>query len=878
MTQEDIRALSATASAAINNTDSATSQDDKKAEDQEKQRFQAYNLKIKTPTEVQSEFSAELGFDPFDINQVAQHCESEPILNEHVTNLLELQQNMGSMLIERFEKNMEAFKKYIPEIYEQFYEYKPTETLEFICTSNGIPNLYFTERKEFFYKTFNPVELCNTQVDTVLEHCPFQQINYTLDLERLGQIHHRYLNEIVKFQSNKISAKASPLISNSMPIAILVGVGLGYHIGHLCERIEIGNLILIEPNTDLFFGSLHAFDWANLLEYINENHLGIYFMVGQDKKNVFEDLNAFYERHGRMLACFMWSMVHYRSKEIDEIADRLIEDYQRSYATLGFYDDHLFAVSHGIHHIMNKVHFMKRGNLKDEYTNIPICVIANGPSLSHDLPFLRKVQDKVFIFACGSAIETLYNAGIRPDFYGCTERLRVVSEHLSLLPDQDFIRGRILIAGDVVHPEVTKLFDHTAVFGKADENFFWLALSRLYSQFKQVATVSLMNPLVGNLGVSATTQMGFKNIYFFGTDNGTKREDMMTHPDESLYYNKIVVERRKKQEEEEKNAAAKELDGIENLEKEATVTIDESQKDESKDTTTETKNDTKSSAKDDAATKKKDEKEEAKRAEKIKNASLSGLEYTLEGNFGGEVYTSYIYKLSASYMNVIIRHGINDKKLNYFNCSDGAKLEGAIPVHSENLNWFLDLPDIDRKKFIDYIDNEKTMEIKLTDANIRDMVSPEIIYHMIDLILKILKKEERPTNRIEYVLMLQTTCELVHQLSNTRDKYAADFFDGSLDCFFAMLLRTLYLIKDEEEAIKYTEEQIKYIEYFLDDVKRLYKFLPNYCAEDHQIHLHGKIGYDHPDSPAPDLRIRDPLVTQEDRDNYPTRKFVKRYE
>lgn len=619
-------------------------------------------------------------------------------------------------------------------------------------------------------------------------------------------------------------------------------------------------------------------------------------MVGQDKKNVFEDLNSFYDRHGRMLACFMWSMVHYRSKEVDEIADRLIEDYQRSYATLGFYDDHLFAVSHGIHHLMDKVHFMKRGALKDEYTNIPICVIANGPSLSHDLPFLRKVQDKVFIFACGSAIETLYNAGIRPDFYGCTERLRVVSEHLSLLPDQDFVRGRILIAGDVVHPEVTKLFDHTAVFGKADENFFWLALSRLYSQFRQVATVSLMNPLVGNLGVSAVTQMGFKNIYFFGTDNGTKREDMMTHPDESLYYNKIAVERRKKQEEDDKKATAKELEGLEAPKAEATeakveakdtkdtAAAPESAKDAAKSEAAASeaakdaaKSEATASA-DDEAAKKKAEEEEAKRAERVKNATLSGLAYVLDGNFGGEVHTSYVYKLSASYMNVIIRYGISEQKLNYFNCSDGAKLEGAAPVHSEDLGWFLDLPDINRKEFLDYIDNEKTMEIKITDANIRDMVSPDIIHRMVSLILKILKKEERPTTRLEYVLMLQTTCELVHQLNETRDKYAADFFDGSLDCFFAMLLRTLYLIKDEEEAIKVTEEQLKFIEYFLDDVEKLYKFLPNYCAEDHQVYLHGKIGYDHPDSPAPALRTRDPLVTQEDRDNYPTRKFVKRYE
>ena len=558
MTQEDIKSLSSTSSVDANVSSSAASEaSSQQQETTSGNYFEAFNLNIKTKQEVEAEFTEELGFDPYDIDQMAEHSDAQPVFKENITNLMELQQAMSVMLIERFQKNMEAFKKYIPNIYEQFHEYKPQETLEFMCTSNGIPNLFFPERNEFFYKTYDPEALCKKQVDTVLEHCPFRQLKYSIDKEYLGQIHHRYLNEIVKYQNEKVPPVANPLLANSCPIAILMGIGLGYHVGYLYERIEVGNLVLIEPNTDLFFASLHTFDWANLLEFVNENHRGIFFMVGQTRDYVFEDLNAYYGRHGRMLAGFMWSMVHYRSKEINDISDRLIEDYERSYATLGFFDDHLFAVSHGIHHIMDKVHFMKRGALKDEYINTPICIVANGPSLSHDLPFLRKVQDKVFIFACGTALETLYNAGIRPHFYGCTERLKVVSEHLSIIPDQDFVSERVLVAGDVVHPDVTKMFKHTAIFGKADENFFWLAAAKLYDQFRHVAPVSLMNPLVGNLGVSAITQMGFKNVYLFGVDNGTKRKDLMTHPDENLFYNDISIKKREKQEEEEAKKTGK---------------------------------------------------------------------------------------------------------------------------------------------------------------------------------------------------------------------------------------------------------------------------------------------------------------------------------
>lgn len=869
MTQEDIKALSTAASA---EAASAAGADGTAGSAQESQKdekyFEAFNLNIKTKDEVQEEFTSELGFDPYDIDQMAAHTDGgaseSPFVSEQVANLMELQQAMSVMLIERFNKNMEAFKKYIPDIYEKFHDYKPKETLEFMCTSNGVPNLYLPERNEFFYKTYDPEALCKKQVDTVLESCPFRQLKYSIDHEVLGQIHHRYLNAIVKYQNENVPPNANPLLSNSCPIAILMGVGLGYHIGYLYERIEIGNVVVIEPNTDIFFASLHAFDWANLLEFINENQRGIFLMVGQTRDEVFEDLNNFYGRHGRMLACFMWSMVHYRSKEINEIADRLIEDYERSYATLGFFDDHMFAVSHGIQLIKNKVHFMRRGYLKDEYIQIPICVVANGPSLSHDLPFLRKVQDKVFIFACGTALETLYNAGIRPDFYGCTERLKVVSEHLSIIPDRDFVRGRILVSGDVVHPDVTKMFDHAAVFGKADENFYWLAAAKLYDQFRHVSPISLMNPLVGNLGVSAVSQMGFRNIYFFGVDNGTKREDRMTHPDENLFYNDISIKKQQQKEEsEDAETSTEDADKAAMEAAERSAAIDESVLPVSEDD-------------DEKGLTEKDKKTLKRRKNRSKSPFPLNME--MDGNFGGKVATSYLYRLSARYMDVIMRNGKKNGNINYFNCSDGAKLKEAEPIHSEDLSWWLDLPDIDRKKFLDYMDNEKTLVLEADEAKIKEMVDPTVLDMVIDLILKVLEKEERPKTRLEYVFMMQTICEILNKLRETRDYYVADFVDGSLYSMFAMCLRSLYLIKDEEEAIKITEGQIKYIVYFLDDVKKLYRFLPDYCAEDHQVHLNGKVGYDHPDCPATPVPHREPLVTQEDQDNYPVRKFVKRYE
>ena len=523
-------------------------------------------------------------------------------------------------------------------------------------------------------------------------------------------------------------------------------------------------------------------------------------MVGQTKQEVFEDLNSFYERHGRMFAGFLWNIVHYRSPEINEIVDRICEDYERTYATLGFYDDHLFAVSHGMSHLKNKRHFVSRtADLPEKWRCTPCCVVANGPSLSHDLPFLRKVQDKVIIIACGSAIETLYNAGIKPTFYAATERLRIVSEHLSIIPDRDYLRDCIMMAGDVIHPEVPKFFDHHAIFGKTDETFYWHLVCRLFREGVKITGVSLMNPLVGNLGVVGSTSLKFRNIYYFGVDNGTKRSDQRTHPDENIFYQ-----------------------------------------------TRETKE------------------------------SINALKYNLEGNFGGTVASSYVYKLSANYMDVIMRMGKREG-IRYFNCSDGVKLKEAEPMHSEDLTWWEALPDFDRAAFIDFMDHEKTFEIKCNDEEFEGLIDKHSFKLLIGRIMTMLNRERRPRTRLEYVFLLQSICELLNMYGQTRDRDLPKYIDGSLYGMFAMIFRALYLTKDEQEAIRLADDHLCYINAFLEDCVRLFDYLPDYCAEDHHVHMHGHIGYDHGTLKAPDFTPRKPYVTDEDRKKYPNRKFVKRY-
>ncbi|MGN0916167.1 MAG: 6-hydroxymethylpterin diphosphokinase MptE-like protein [Succinivibrio sp.] len=456
---------------------------------------------------------------------------------QRLKDLTEKQKEMADFLIMRFQDNIEAFKQYMPDIAKTFEHYRPKRSMEFFCMENGIPNLIFLDINDIVYKTMDPFALCKKQVEILLDNESLLQSTYGNEYDPYGQIHFKFLNAIVGVEKSFERKKGATLKSvGSIPNAIILGIGLGYQLAYLYERIEIANLLIIEPDLDLFFASLHAFDWKNLLTFLFENKYGIHIMLGQSQQTFFNDMAYYYTKHGRFLSGSWLCYVHYLNDNIRAMAEMLVKDYETVHACMGFFDDHLFGTSHGIQAVLGNNQFvLNQPKMPDSYIKTPVFVIGSGPSLDHDIPFIRKYQDKAIIVACGTAVDTLYHAGIKPDFYACTERTPEISTVLKYIPDKDFYNDIILLTCDVIHPYTTKLFKHSAIFGKIDEPFYKY-MATMNSEMKKVAFVQLVNPLVGNMGFSGSVYLGFKNIYLFGIDNGKKTDGKYLHSKYTTLY------------------------------------------------------------------------------------------------------------------------------------------------------------------------------------------------------------------------------------------------------------------------------------------------------------------------------------------------------
>ena len=436
----------------------------------------------------------------------------------------------------RFAQNMAAFRQYIPHIADMYEDYQPARPFKFFCTENGQPNLAWLDDDVAVYGT-EPYLICETLVTEFMEKGGLSRFSFSQEANPLGFMHVEYLNKLNAYLDD-ISAREERLgqVPHEVPSAFIFGVGLGYHLGYLYERCKIGTLFLFEPDLDLFYASLFCFDWAPLLTYLHQENLGLHILLGQDEETIVKDFAAAIHSRGSFLIANAFIMWGYQNDKIKKLIEKVQQEYYLLVMGWGFFDDNLIALSHTINNIERGVPFLQKDRrVSPQYQRTPVFIVANGPSLDESIAVIERNKDKAVIISCGSAISALHRVGIKPDIHVETERTKIVYDFLVNLEDPEYLRDVLFLSTDVIHPDCATLFNRSALGFKFSEpggalyqNFFY--------QLDPRAVLGGVNPLVGNIGISAPVHLGFKQLYLFGLDNGYKHKGHH-HSKLSSYYN-----------------------------------------------------------------------------------------------------------------------------------------------------------------------------------------------------------------------------------------------------------------------------------------------------------------------------------------------------
>ena len=443
---------------------------------------------------------------------------------------------MAAALPLRFAQNMAAFRQYIPHIADMYEAYQPARPFRFFCSENGQPNLAWLDDDVAVYGA-EPYLICETLVKEFMEKGGLSKFSFSQEANPLGFMHVEYLNKLNAYLDD-ISTREDMLsrVPLEVPSALIFGVGLGYHLGYLYERCKIGTLFLFEPDLDLFYGSLFCFDWAPLLAYLHQENLGLHILLGQDEETIVKDFSSAIHSRGSFLIANAFIMWGYQNDKIRKLIEKVQQEYYLLVMGWGFFDDNLIALSHTINNIERAVPFLKQDQrVAPEHHRTPVFIIANGPSLDESIAVIRENKDKAILISCGSAISALHKVGIKPDIHVETERTKIVYDFLVNLNDPEYLRDVLFLSTDVIHPDCATLFNQSALVFKLSEP--GVVLYRNYFPgWQACAALGGVNPLVGNIGVSAPTHLGFKNLYLFGLDNGYKHKGHH-HSKLSSYYN-----------------------------------------------------------------------------------------------------------------------------------------------------------------------------------------------------------------------------------------------------------------------------------------------------------------------------------------------------
>lgn len=446
------------------------------------------------------------------------------------------QQELNDRLLYQFERNMQCFKENYKDIYDKFVDFKPLRSFEFFLSDDGSANLQFIDNKDILYKNQSAKFVCKKQYDDVKDTLVTNCLHYDTQVDLFGQVHLRYFNEAIALMDAN-GYKDGKLLCNKthfMPHLIMFGIGLGYVLDYLYKDFIIANLLVLEPNCDIFYASLYAYDWATLIERQKDSLRSIDFIVGTT--DVYESWLEYYTKNGAFLAACRATYIHYLNDDINRLIDLYNTKFYALSASLGIFDDGLFGLSHATNNLKKGYPLVRQSvSISDKFKHSPVFVVGNGPSLDRDIAFLRKNQDKGIVIACGSAIDTLFNAGIQVDIYVATERMAYISQTLDIFDNSEFLKNILCAGSCILHPDVFAHFDDVVIFDKAGECFREGLILNGADEFNDWGALEFINPLVGNSGLSTAIAFGFKNIYLFGMDNGKAIDGAMHSKYSDLY-------------------------------------------------------------------------------------------------------------------------------------------------------------------------------------------------------------------------------------------------------------------------------------------------------------------------------------------------------
>ncbi len=319
---------------------------------------------------------------------------------------------------------------------------------------------------------------------------------------------------------------------NKTSFVIVIGFGLGYHIKELLDKINPDcKIFIFEPELEFVKCACLYTDLSYLLDdriylYLGENYS--YNFLADLMNLPLDNINGY----KTIILGSLQQLFKEKYNAIKENIKQILKEYfQNQFTSYEFEKIWLKNILKNFPLLKNSQNI---SDYKYSLREKPALIVSAGPSLKNQLSLLKKWQNKFYTFATDTALGTLLEANIVPDFI-----ISLDCQYHNLL---DFFSFRndlksILITDISVYPKIPKLFKpENVIFFKST-----FGMQDTFSVIKELERISNIKigeiPSGGSVALSSleiALYMGCKPIGLLGQDFAYTNQ--MTHVVDSPVY------------------------------------------------------------------------------------------------------------------------------------------------------------------------------------------------------------------------------------------------------------------------------------------------------------------------------------------------------
>ncbi|EFB0658882.1 motility associated factor glycosyltransferase family protein [Campylobacter coli] len=310
------------------------------------------------------------------------------------------------------------------------------------------------------------------------------------------------------------------------PVLYFYGFGNGILFKALLQNKNHQHIVVFEKDIEIIWIMFHILDFSHELQsarlmVLNTNKLEIQDYNELCSSKPFFQFSRIY---------FLELMSHYYERFHEDILGlnkKLAENFKNSIVSYGNdpldalqgIEQFVYNLPQMITHPSYKELLSKRKGISDT-----AIIVSTGPSLTKQLPLLKKYANKATIFCADSSYPILAKQGIKPDYVCMLERTEITAEFFNH-DFGEFDKDIVFVCAGVVHPKTIEyLKNKTFIITQKVLAFPY------YINLKNFCYAAVGFSVAHTLSYLAT-HLSHKNIIFIGQDLAYA-ENGNSHPDD----------------------------------------------------------------------------------------------------------------------------------------------------------------------------------------------------------------------------------------------------------------------------------------------------------------------------------------------------------